>query len=478
MSGSAKGKIRLVIDSDVANEVDDQFALSYALSRRNKLKIEAITIAPYRVSWQKGLSVRDGAIDSKNEAGRLLRLFGVKYSAKNPFVYLGCSGFLSEGYNETNPAVQKIIELANVGDELYICCLGTLTNVAMALRLAPEIASKVKIVWLGTDNVLLEKFTDANYRKDVLAFNEVVASSVDFTIFPTFLARAFVTSIYEFPRNIKVNDVTRYLASIINRFVHIEENLGIKIIYDIGPIAFLLNRDKFTERLVSPDLLLKEGKVKYPKGRMINCVTSVPKHSYVWKDFLSSVNKIKGGLYKPRVFFVSDTHFGQASRVERNLVPFKSVEEMNKELVRRWNNKVAPNDIVYHLGDFGDYDFVKQLNGKITLICGNYEKTELKKDFDGFRKKLLDLGFVDVIRDGMYLEPEVLGERVYLTHKPTDHAKNCKTIFGHVHTLSLVKPFGFNVCVSYHYYAPVSAETAKRYLKFIKSYADEDVFVE
>ena len=351
MSGSAKGKIRLVIDSDVANEVDDQFALSYALSRRNKLKIEAITIAPYRVSWQKGLSVRDGAIDSKNEADRLLRLFGFKYSAKNPFVYLGCSGFLSEGYNETNPAVQKIIELANVGDDLYICCLGTLTNVAMALRLAPEIASKIKIVWLGTDNVLLEKFTDANYRKDVLAFNEVVASSVDFTIFPTFLARAFVTSIYEFPRNIKDNDVTRYLASIVNRFVHIEENWGIKII-----------------RLVSPDLLLKEGKVKYPKGRMINCVTSVPKHSYVWKDFLSSVNKIKGGLYKPRVFFVSDTHFGQASRVERNLVPFKSVEEMNKELVRRWNNKVAPNDIVYHLGDFGDYDFVKQLNGKITLI--------------------------------------------------------------------------------------------------------------
>ena len=150
---------------------------------------------------------------------------------------------------------------------------------------------------------------------------------------------------------------------------------------------------------------------------------------------------------------------------------------MNKELVRRWNNKVGPNDIVYHLGDFGDYELLKLLNGKVTLICGNYEKDEYRKDFKTFREKLLKKGFVDVIEDGVYLDKSVLGERVYLTHKPTNHAKDCKTLFGHVHTISLVKEFGFNVCVTFHYYAPISAETAKRYLAHLNSSADLDVFI-
>lgn len=470
-------RIRVIIDSDVANEIDDQFAISYALARPDKLKVEAITLAPFRVSWQKNLTIRDGMIDSKNEADRLLRLFGFKYSSENPFVYFGSTGFVSEGFNESSPAVEKIIELAKENEPLYICCLGTLTNVAMALRIAPKIASKIKVVWLGTDNILLDKFQDANYRKDILAFEEVAKSKVDFTIFPTFLARSFVTSVYEFERNIQENSVTRYLSSIIKRFRFTEENLGLKVIYDIGPISFLINREKFGEKMVPARLLLKNDQQKCSNSRKVNCVTSVPKNFFVWSDFLESVNKIEGAGFKSRVFFVSDTHFGEESKVRRKLVPFKSVEEMDKELVKRWNNKVGANDIVYHLGDFGNYDVINQLNGRITLICGNYEKAEFRKDFKNFRKKLLQLGFVDVIRDGMYLDESVLGEKVYLTHKPSDHAADCKTIFGHVHTLSLVKEFGFNVCVTYHYFAPVSAETAKRYLKFLNTSADEDVFI-
>ncbi len=472
-----KKKIRMIIDSDVANEIDDQFAISYALSRKEELDVLAITLAPFRVTWQKNVSIRDGMIDSKNEADRILRLFGIKYTAKEPFVYFGCDGFLSEGYDSKNPAVEKIISLAKKEDELYICCLGTLTNVAMALRIAPKIASKIKIIWMGTDNVLLDQFQDSNYSKDKVAFNEIVASDVSFTVFPSYLARNFVTSVYEFERNIEENNVTRYLASIMSRFKFNEENWGIKTIYDIGPIAYLLNKSQFTSKMIAPDILLKDGKVNYPKGRKINYITTIPRHSFVWTDFLSSINKVEDHFLKNKVFFVSDTHFGEESKVKRKLVPFKTVEEMDKELVKRWNNKVGQNDIVYHIGDFGTLEKVKQLNGKITLICGNYEKDEYGKDFEGFKKKLLKLGFVDVIENGMYLDKSVLGERVYLTHKPSNHAKDCKTIFGHVHTLSLVKEFGFNVCVTFHYYAPVSAETAKGYLKHLNSSADIDVFM-
>ena len=466
------GRIKLVIDSDVAIEIDDQFAIAYALARKDVFDVKAITLAPFRVDWQKNLSIREGMIDSKNEAERLLRLFGLKKDENSVNVYFGSEGFLSEGYDSRNPAVNEIIDLAKENDELYVCCIGTLTNVAMALRLEPKIAKKLKVVWLGTDNLLLDKFEDNNYAKDVVAFNEVAASEVDFTIFPNYLAKGFVTSTYEFDRNITKNSVTQYLSSIINKFQFTETNMGIKTIYDLGPVAYLLNRDKFTEREISPDILIREGKVELPKNRVVTYITSVPKHSFVWTDFLNAINACGEYVLKPQVFFTSDTHFNQIDKVTKKHVPFDTVEEMNEQLVKRWNGKVGPNDVVYHLGDFGDYDFVRRLNGKVILICGKYEEQDYRKDFDKFRAKLLEIGFSDVVKDGMYLDESVLGEKVYLTHKPANRAKDCKTIYGNLKDLTLVEKFGFNVCVSYHYFTPVSTTSAKRYLKIISGKED------
>ena len=205
----------------------------------------------------------------------------------------------------------------------------------------------------------------------------------------------------------------------------------------------------------------------------------MPKHQFVWTDFMKAINSNDEHFAKSYLFFTSDTHFDDENKVRKNLVPFKTVKEMNDEIVRRWNSRVAPNDIVYHMGDFGNYEFVKKLNGNIILICGNYEEKDYRKDFPSFRQKLIDMGFKDVIKDGLYLEKEVLGERVYLTHKPSNHAKDCKTIFGHVHDLSMVKSFGFNVCTTYHYFTPVGVGTVKRYLQFIGSEnLDNDVTID
>ena len=229
--------------------------------------------------------------------------------------------------------------------------------------------------------------------------------------------------------------------------------------------------------MIDANIICKDKKVKLDENRKVNYIVSIPKHSFVWSDFLRAINSNKDYYLKPNIFFTSDTHFGHEKKIRYKEVPFKTVDEMNKELVKRWNNKVGPNDIVYHLGDFGNYEFVKQLNGRIKLICGNYEERDYGKNFEEFRKKLIALGFDDVIQKGIYLDEKVLGQKVYLTHKPTDHAKNCLTMFGHVHSLALVKEFGFNVCTTYHYFAPISLETSKRYLTFVKNYADADVFI-
>jgi calcineurin-like phosphoesterase family protein len=78
--------------------------------------------------------------------------------------------------------------------------------------------------------------------------------------------------------------------------------------------------------------------------------------------------------------FVSDTHWGHARVIEYSKRPFKSVEEMNCQLIANWNKVVAPTDVVWHLGDFAflPYDRVKdilrQLNGTKRIVLGNHDK--------------------------------------------------------------------------------------------------------
>ncbi|MGN0509536.1 MAG: metallophosphoesterase [Ruminococcus sp.] len=82
-----------------------------------------------------------------------------------------------------------------------------------------------------------------------------------------------------------------------------------------------------------------------------------------------------------KTFFTSDLHFGHESVLVFDERPFKSVEEMNAELISRWNNKVGKGDIVYVLGDFiwktatnEAVEIIKQLNGQIILIKGNHDR--------------------------------------------------------------------------------------------------------
>lgn len=82
-----------------------------------------------------------------------------------------------------------------------------------------------------------------------------------------------------------------------------------------------------------------------------------------------------------KVFFTSDLHFGHENAIRFDNRPFKTVEEMDAELVRKWNSKVGKSDLVYVLGDMiwksrnGDAEqLIRSLNGQIILIKGNHDR--------------------------------------------------------------------------------------------------------
>ena len=90
-------------------------------------------------------------------------------------------------------------------------------------------------------------------------------------------------------------------------------------------------------------------------------------------------------------FFISDTHFGHKSIFiyEPDARPFKTIEEHDAELVKRWNSVVMPKDKVYHMGDFAfgkrNIEIAAQLNGNKVLVMGNhdmYNVDEYRKYFN------------------------------------------------------------------------------------------------
>ena len=79
------------------------------------------------------------------------------------------------------------------------------------------------------------------------------------------------------------------------------------------------------------------------------------------------------------IWFTSDTHFNHANIIEYTNRPFANVDEMNQELIRRWNEIVSPEDTIYHLGDVTlegwktAQKFLNQANGKIFIVPGGHD---------------------------------------------------------------------------------------------------------
>jgi calcineurin-like phosphoesterase family protein len=84
----------------------------------------------------------------------------------------------------------------------------------------------------------------------------------------------------------------------------------------------------------------------------------------------------------PAVFLTSDTHFGHAGVCKftesdgvTKIRPWTDPDEMDEEMIRRWNDRVRPNDKVYHLGDVvinkKSLATMSRLNGDKVLIRGN-----------------------------------------------------------------------------------------------------------
>ena len=104
-----KGKVDVVLDSDMYNEVDDQFALAYLLQSEEKMSLKAILAAPFFNHHSE--NPKDGMEKSYEEIFRVLKL--LKRESYGDSVYRGSEAFLSDEKTPVeSEAVDKLIEMA------------------------------------------------------------------------------------------------------------------------------------------------------------------------------------------------------------------------------------------------------------------------------------------------------------------------------------------------------------------------------
>lgn len=137
-------KLRVIIDSDAANEVDDQYAVALALGFPERLQVEGFVVAHY--------GLRGGAAGIDKSYKSLLKVLE-KAGKKDQFIVK--KGIDPLAYLDQIPAsdgIDFIIEKARSAtpeNPIWLIALGPATNAAAAVLKDPSIADKLVILWHG-----------------------------------------------------------------------------------------------------------------------------------------------------------------------------------------------------------------------------------------------------------------------------------------------------------------------------------------
>jgi len=183
-----RGPLRVVIDTDTENEIDDQFALAWAFASRDRLEIEGVYAEPYSFGIYRddlirtaalldaGMALPDelkplaGWVTNLARAGRhprdlafvppdegmersyqeILKVDALMGAGLADRTFRGAPRYLT-GYDAPveSDAVAHLIERAMAPSDrpLYVVAIGAVTNVASALLLEPRIVGRIVVVW-------------------------------------------------------------------------------------------------------------------------------------------------------------------------------------------------------------------------------------------------------------------------------------------------------------------------------------------
>ncbi len=167
-----ENKLKVIFDTDANNELDDQHALAYLLFNGDTFDMDLVTV---------NATFNGGDIQGHyDEALRVLQLCNADGDIR---LLKGANAGFKEIAEQWDPndfdgqeAVDAILE-ATKEDELVIVAVGKLTNIALALKKDPDLATRSRVVWLGSNYPEPGEYNQIN---DTIAMNYVLESEIPF----------------------------------------------------------------------------------------------------------------------------------------------------------------------------------------------------------------------------------------------------------------------------------------------------------
>lgn len=245
---------KLILDTDTFNEVDDQFAIGYAMLSDN-IDVLAMTAAPFVSSHYEDPA--DGMEMSFKELVKVRNMVDPDGKLNIP-CYKGSRSFMENTITPVrSEAVDNIIRIVHETDDIvYIAAIGAFTNVASALMIDPSIMEKVVVLMIGanTYNYKNGNCNEYNLKQDRSAAKILFECGVPLVVLPAYggTSQIYTTNAeLNYYLKDKAGVYGNYLCDIVAR----DEGEALdgkvcnsreRIIWDIAAIAFLKDVERFS----------------------------------------------------------------------------------------------------------------------------------------------------------------------------------------------------------------------------------------
>jgi len=282
-------KLRVVMDTDAYNEIDDQFAIVQMILSPERLSVEAIYAAPFYNYRSKNPC--DGMEQSYDEILRLLDLLKID---SEDFVYRGVKQYVGakKKYKDA-PAVDNLISRARAGspeNPLYVIAIAAISNVASAILKAPDIIDRIVIVWLGGHSLNWPHTSEFNLKQDIGGAQTLLDSGAPVVLVPCMGVTSHLhSSIPEIERYVEPHgEIGAFLA---NRFKQYSDNHKgwSKEIWDMAAVAWVLSEDWAPSHIISSPILTEQTTWSFDHSRhLIRYVHQINRDA-IMKDFFEKL---------------------------------------------------------------------------------------------------------------------------------------------------------------------------------------------
>ncbi len=243
----AGNRLRVVIDTDFANEVDDMYAVALVLTSPERFCIEGFVATHFNNSGKGPQSIES----SFQLLNTFLKVSGA--DGKYP-VLKGAHPMAYYGYPSEGEGVDFIIQRARAGSEedpLWVVGLGAATNLASAILKAPDIIPKVRYVFHArSDQTWPQRSVQFNVLGDIHAARALLKSQVPLVWFDTG-SQIRCDPAWDGEHIAPIGAMGQFMHDYRMAHPWLECRTAAKGFYDLGDIAWMLDPDCCTGEIVN-----------------------------------------------------------------------------------------------------------------------------------------------------------------------------------------------------------------------------------